>query len=290
MKKLILIACFAITLVAAQAQVSSKFYTGISVGAKSVADKVTITKITGTGSKVSFYSGSTLLNPVSADTVSASSILLLKSDSAYRKSGSYTSRYDFKYESTLSVRNMLNAAGSNITVTPVAAEFGGSNTTPALVDGTIYYNMVVVTDSTRLTSFQYSLQTSGVFTGDNNSVIGIYSFSAPTFTKIGNTATDAAGAKWKVGIGLSSTTNLVTPVWLAPGKYAIMYLYNSSAQTTAPSVYGISLPYIFILGTALPSSFYPFGVSNAATYTDLPASIAASAFTFTNNSAIIFGF
>lgn len=227
---------------------------------------------------------------VVSDTVSAASILVLKADSVYKKPGSYTSRNDFKYESTLSVRNMLNAAGSNIKVIPFAIELGGSNTTPALVDGTIYYNMVVVTDSTLLTSFQYSLSASGNFTGDNNNVIGIYSFANPTFTKIGNTATEAAGAKWKVGTGLVSTSALVTPVWLAPGKYAIMYLYNSSAQTTAPSVYGLSLPYVLILATGLPNTFYPFGISNAATYTDLPATITNAAFSFTNNSAIIFGF
>lgn len=211
-------------------------------------------------------------------------------DSVNPTAGSYTSRHDFKYESTLSTRNLLKAAGSNITVTPLAIELGGANTSPVLVDGTIYYTMVIVTDSTLLTTFQYSLQAAGNFTGDANSAIGIYSFAGSTFTKIGNTATDAVGTLWKASINSSSTVNLVSPVWLAPGKYAIMYLYNSSAQTTAPVIYGVSLPYVFVFGTGLLASFYPFGISNAVNYTDLPATILASAFYYTYNSGIIFGF
>jgi hypothetical protein len=232
MKRLILVACFAIMVATAHAQSTSPFYTGITIGKKTDANKMPITKVTGTGSKVAFYSGSMLLNPVSGDTVTAKSILVLRPDSIYQKPGSYTSRYDFKNEPVKSeLLKAYNGFGSTIKMLPLCPpEFNDSY---ALTDGRAIFTLCYTADSITVTGFKYSLLVAGSYTADNYNGIALYSFSNGVITKISETAND--GTIWTTTANTIGIKNLPSPVTIAPGYYYIAILYNSSAQTTAPT-------------------------------------------------------
>jgi hypothetical protein len=88
---------------------------------------------------------------------------------------------------------IFQEAGSQIKIVPDIYKLGGSGINFPLSDGTMYYALVMITKPTSITKFQYSLGTTGNFTGDNDNAIGIYSITGTTFTKIANTAPNSAG-------------------------------------------------------------------------------------------------
>ncbi len=224
------------------------------------------------------------------DSVELGSVTFLKTDTTRLVLGHVATRFDLKTEAVLTKRNLLKAIGSNIKLTPVVVELGGSGSNYPLSDGVLLYVMALVTDSTYLSSFQYSLGTLGNFIGNNDNSIGIYSTNGTTFTKIGNTPLNSSGSIWKTTPGTTSTVNLVTPLWLVPGKYLIMYLYNADGVATViPAIYAVGLSYGLQYSTGLPNSTYIIGISSASTYTELPSSINASSFYSTSTGAVIFG-
>jgi hypothetical protein len=131
-------------------------------------------------------------------------------------------------------RSIQSLTGLNI-ITPVAA-WSTLTGTIALSDGFCYYHLYEVTDTIQVSAFQYMVGTSGVYTPDNYNGIALFSYNknTKTYTKIIETAND--GAMWsQTASGLYTKT--FTPQTLSPGFYAVAMIYNSSAQTTAPSLY-----------------------------------------------------
>jgi hypothetical protein len=107
---------------------------------------------------------------------------------------------------------------------------GGSN----LNDTHIFFTAVYVTTSATLTGVKFFQSTQGNFTGDNTNGIALYSYSGGTLTKRAESANDPN--IWKGATGTWQTIPFASTYAAAAGIYFIGFLYNQSAQTTAPQV------------------------------------------------------
>lgn len=118
---------------------------------------------------------------------------------------------------------------------PIIAEtmsFLDTATSTALTDGMAYFQAIYIPFPMLVSGALLWLSTAGVFTGDNENAIGLYSFSAGTLAQIAKTVNDQNN--WKT-LGYSQRA-FVTPITVSRGLYFIGWLYNSSAQTTAPAL------------------------------------------------------
>lgn len=138
-----------------------------------------------------------------------------------------------------------------------------------LTDGRLNFTAIYIPSSTYVTGAITSLNTAGVFTGDNENSISLYSHSASTLTRIAITANDQN--IWKTTNTLQ--TAFGSPVTLSKGIYYLAILYNNSAQTTAPSCKRNSTTRFSIAETSFPLDFYVAGVTAA------PATQANSGYT-----------
>jgi hypothetical protein len=182
---------------------------------------------------------------------------------------------------------LLEALGDTIKLAPALTDIGITSTT-TLVSQTLYYQLCYyVKDSISISKLTYGLSAKGVYTAANYNGIGIYSITGSTFTRIAYTATN--DNIWTITTATSAVVTLPATVTLPPGKYLVMILYCSSAQTTAPGIYGLAGGYQWNIMARLPNSLYFNGVSAAATYTSLPATIDASAFNTTSAGIFVTG-
>lgn len=148
----------------------------------------------------------------------------------------------------------------------------------SLVDGTARFHAVYVPKATTLTGVKFFGQTAGNYTADNNNYIALYSYSAGTLTQVAITANN--GNLWKLG-NQWVTATFSTPYNAPGGIYFIGMLYNSSAQTTAPQVGGVS-------GLAANGSIFDFTnsaklASTLAAQTALPTPQSMAGLTATAN-------
>jgi hypothetical protein len=143
------------------------------------------------------------------------------------------------------------------------------------------------------TGIQYALSVQGNFTADNNNRIGIYTVAGTTATLAKSTADNAN--LWKAAANTLTTENLSSN-FVSTGEFVfVACLYNTSAQTTAPQLYGYSA-YAAQTG-GRDSLFYGIaspvvGSSKAIAFTkaaqaDLPATIDLSALTFAECTASV---
>jgi hypothetical protein len=135
---------------------------------------------------------------------------------------------------------MINLMGGDIIGAPfhpismTTSSTGLSNTVLNMV-------AVVVQKETIATGVQWFQGTQGVYTANNTNGVALYSVDPTTFviTKIAESTND--GNIWKGTTGTVQTKDFATPVTIQPGLYYIGALYNSSAQTTAPVVWGTAV-------------------------------------------------
>ena len=109
------------------------------------------------------------------------------------------------------------------------------NTGTALTSTRSYFNAVYVDKPITITGAAFYQTTQGNFTESNYNGIALYSYSGGTVTLVDSTARN--GNIWK---GTSGTWQQAAFAGgsrtLQPGLYYLLFLYSSSAQTTAPVV------------------------------------------------------
>lgn len=144
-------------------------------------------------------------------------------------------------EGTVSVQeiDVFSELGSSIkgqvygmTPNSVTGNAGG------LSDGTLGFIVVPIDTDCTITGVMWAQNAQGVYTADNYNGIGLYSYSAGTLTKIAESTDD--GNIWKGSTATLQTKNFSSPVAVTAGLYFVAFLYNSSAQTTSPSIAGQS--------------------------------------------------
>jgi hypothetical protein len=144
----------------------------------------------------------------------------------------------------------------------------------AQTDGRMYFVAVWLEKAATLTGVKWYQNTQGAYTADNNNKIGLYTYSGGTMTLVASSTND--GNIWKAASNTWASKAFSATYAAAAGLFFIGFLYNSSAQTTAP-VLG---------GTNINSAAATFDYTNSArisgyvnTQTDLPSSQAMSGLT-----------
>lgn len=167
---------------------------------------------------------------------------------------------------------------------PMVAETIGqklmySNVSTALVDGQIKYTALCLQKFEVLDGIRVYVRVLGSYTADNNNRVGLYSYNTNTglLTLVASSANNAT--LWTSAANAGQTINFTTPYNASPGIYVVAFIYNNSAQVTAPALAsGIALNNLTMASTA-------YGFTNSAkmygtsTGTDLPATINMSAIT-----------
>jgi hypothetical protein len=130
---------------------------------------------------------------------------------------------------------MYAALGSTIKAQSFPVE--DMATTVALATGQMRYFRVPVYTAQTITGVRWFQTVQGVYTSNNENRIALFTISGGTLTQVAVTADD--GTMWSTpAAGTYSNKDFVTPYVAAPGYYYIGLVYNSSAQTTAPSIGG----------------------------------------------------
>jgi hypothetical protein len=164
------------------------------------------------------------------------------------------------------------------------ADIYTATSTTALVDGQMQYQAFYIDEKATLTGVKYVLNQAGNFTGDNTNSISLFSYSAGTLTKIAETANDEN--IFKATANLLQTVNFASTVAVNPGVYYIGLLYNSSAQTTAPSFRSpLSMGVLTFNSLDYTNSAKLNGAVSATN--SPPASIAASAISTSNSRYLV---
>lgn len=169
------------------------------------------------------------------------------------------------------------ALGSLVVAETVGQRLMYSNVATPLVDGQIKYTAVYLPRYETIDGIRVYVRTLGAYTGDNNNRVGLYSYNIGTglLTLVASSANSAT--LWTSAANAGQTIAFSTPYNAGPGIYFVAFIYNNSAQTTAPGLAsGIALNNLAMSSTV-------FGFTNSAklygtsTGTDLPATINMSA-------------
>lgn len=171
------------------------------------------------------------------------------------------------------------ALGSPIKAETVGQKLQFANVATNMVDGQIKYTAIYLPKAATLTGVKFYVRTVGSYTADNNNRVGLYSYNGTNgnLTLVASSANSAA--LWTSGANAIMTVPFSTPYVATAGIYVVGYIYNSSAQVTAPALSsGVALNNLAMASTAM-------GFTNSAklhgtsTGTDLPSSILMSAIT-----------
>lgn len=186
----------------------------------------------------------------------------------------------FNGSADISADNTLlayQALGSPILAETVGQKLAYSNVSTNLVDGQIKFTAVYLPKAATLTGVKFYVRTLGVYTGDNNNRIGLYSYSGGNLTLVASSANSAT--LWTSAANAVQTIPFSSTYAAAAGIYFVAFLYNNSAQTTAPALASaVALNNLAMASTALgfTNSAKLTGTANG---TDLTTPIAMSAIT-----------
>lgn len=157
---------------------------------------------------------------------------------------------------TIGMYNLLINLGSDVKGVPVGANFANTSNV-ALADNIQYFGMCYVPNDVTVTGIRFVQAVAGNYTPDNTNGIALYSYSGTTYTKVVETTNDTGDPNiFEASANTVVTKAFSTPSAITKGFYAVSFLYNSSAQTTAPSLSGINttVPMVFskeFVGTSM---------------------------------------
>lgn len=125
--------------------------------------------------------------------------------------------------------------GADVKLLPLGVYGPLVGTPETLVDNQLMVSLFMPDANISITGVEYILDTTGAFTGDNYNGFVLCSVVGTTMTEIVRTADDAN--IWKATQNTIVKKAFEAPVNLVKGtKYALLGVYNYSAQTTAPKV------------------------------------------------------
>ena len=129
------------------------------------------------------------------------------------------------------------ALGSGILAENPFTDAINGGTANTMTDGRCYFMPVYLSKAATITGVKWLQRTIGNYTADNENRIGLYSYSAGTLTLQASCATD--GTLWQTAGSSTYGSKAFSSTYSASaGLYFVGALYNSSAQTTAPTVGG----------------------------------------------------
>ena len=154
--------------------------------------------------------------------------------------------------------HLINQAlGSTILYESLGLSMTDVAGTENLIDARLELFAVYINEATTITGVKWFQTTQGNYTADNYNGVALYSYSGGTLTLVASSTND--GDIWKAASGAMSSKAFSSTYAASPGVYFIGFLYNNSAQTTAPAVGR----YANTQGTGMPAMDY----TNSARYT-----------------------
>lgn len=242
MKRMILLMAFAIITVAAYSQ--SPFYTGVVVGAKNVANKKPITKITGTGNKITLFSGSTPLSIVNPDSVSYE---------------------DMPREDLLYNAQLMGSDLKAIWVVP-----GMPTNYTDLTDSTLIITAVRLTKSDNITGVHLQMgNVTGNFVPSSTGFNGVslcYS-NGTSLIKVAQSANTKDN--WTQSAYYGKDIPFTAPYFASAGIWYIVIQYNSNSATVIPK--GMTLPTI---NAGYAGSFHTGGIATPLIFCATKANVS----------------
>lgn len=176
-----------------------------------------------------------------------------------------------------SFSQITSALGSSILAqTPWVNPAGNTLT---LTDAAFYAMAIFIPKDMTLTGVKFIQRAQGSYTADNNNRLGLYSYSAGTLTLVASCAND--GNLWKGTADTLITVPFSSTYAASRGVYYVGFLYNNSAQTTAPSLVGFGAPSNFVFSSMDFTNSAKLCATLSA-QTDLPASTTMAALSRTN--------
>jgi hypothetical protein len=178
---------------------------------------------------------------------------------------------DFNGSLDITVDNDLlsyQALGSPIVSQTVGQQLAYSNVSTALVDGQIKFTAVYLPKATTLTGIKVYVRVLGVYTGDNNNRVGLYSYSGGVLTLVASSANNST--LWTSAANAVQTIPFSSTYAASSGIYFVGILYNNSAQTTAPTLAsGVALNNLVMGSTAwgFTNSAKLYGTANGTNLT-----------------------
>ncbi len=145
-----------------------------------------------------------------------------------------------------------------------------------LSSGRKYFCTIVLQKPTLVTGYKFSVLTAGVYTADAVNGISIHSMAHNASTEITGTKVTSA-TMWSVAGAI--TVPLTTPITLPAGEYKVYVLYHSSAQTTAPTLTGLTVGELAGIDANNSFSGYNNVIGYFLTQTDLTATQTPFLFT-----------
>lgn len=129
------------------------------------------------------------------------------------------------------VLRALQKGGSNVKAVPASASslfYGGQ----AMTDGRAYQATFDIEEEMTITGVGYGMSVAGNFNGDNFNGFFLCSLNGATISvPIAQTANDAS--IWKSAAYTYATKAFTAPVVLAPGRYKLFGVYNTSDGSPA---------------------------------------------------------
>lgn len=178
------------------------------------------------------------------------------------------------YEETLKYQAM----GSTI----VAQNYHASvmNTSANLVDTRASFYAIWLPKAATLNGVKWYQNTQGNYTGDQNNRVGLYSYSAGTLTLQTSCANDAN--LYKAASNTFTSKAFASTYPATAGLYYVCFLYNQSAEVTAPALGQRPVPHAATATIDFTNSAKSAGW--IAAQTDLPTPQSISGLTAENNA------
>ena len=129
---------------------------------------------------------------------------------------------------------LAEALGSTVLYETLGKSRVDIGTTVALADGVSRMQAIYVNETTTISGVKWYQAVQGNYTADNYNGIFVCSYSSGTLTVVLSSTDD--GNIWKATANSVATKSFSSSASLSPGVYYIFFIYNSSAQTTAPTV------------------------------------------------------
>lgn len=169
----------------------------------------------------------------------------------------------------------LQELGSAIKGQSLGVNFGAAATALSLTDGRIYFQAVRIPVDATLTGAGTYLRTQGDYTADNNNRVALYSIDAATGTMTQIASSTNNGNLYKGATNSYIKEPFSSTIAVTKGTYFLAWIYNNSAQTTAPqflraAVVGSANQYIY----DFPNSIKLNGIISSQT--NLPSPTQAS--------------
>lgn len=172
-----------------------------------------------------------------------------------------------------------NALGSVIKAQTLDVD--RATTTVTLTSGNLYLQKVYLATAQTITGIKWIQNVQGVYTGDASNVVGLYTYSAGTYTKVAGSTDDAT--IWKTALNTLGNKAFSSTYVASPGTYFIAILYHTSAQTTAPTIYAAANAQATVSHKLDFTNSASLGGS-VATQTSLPGTQAASGVSVTQTN------